>query len=134
MRRGGVAAIALASALAAAGAAVFAGSAPASPRRPSATTTIYPDDPGFRYTEYAHATITHTGAVFDRPGVSNGNWIASPGTRVNFRADATRVSVVVTYTFACGYTGCGRFLVEQDGKLRPQSFGSVSGSTTASIV
>jgi lysophospholipase L1-like esterase len=123
MRRGGLAATALACALVAAGAGVFAARAPASSQRAS-TTTIYPDDPGFRYTEYAHATISHTAAVFDRPGVSNGNWIASPGTRANFRTDATRVSIVVTYTIACGYTGCGRFFVEQDGKLLLPSYGS----------
>jgi lysophospholipase L1-like esterase len=95
----------------------------------AAATTVYPDDPNIRSTEYARATVTHTSAVFDRPGVANGNAIASPGTRINFRTDATRVSVMVTYTFACGATGCGRFSVERDGRLLPPSFGTdlVSG-------
>ena len=78
---------------------------------------VYPDDPAIRYTEYAHAIVTHAGAVFDRPGVPNGNGIASPGTRINFRTDATRVSVMVNYTFACQALGCGHFSAERDGRL-----------------
>ncbi|HST25597.1 MAG TPA: GDSL-type esterase/lipase family protein [Gaiellaceae bacterium] len=107
-------------------------SAGASSRFASASTAVYPDDPGFRYTEYARATVTHTAAVFDRPGVPNGNGIASPGTRVNFRTDATRISIVVTYTFACNATGCGHFAVERDGRLLPQIFGSdtIAGTAT----
>jgi lysophospholipase L1-like esterase len=110
---------------------LLSGSAGATSRAISATTTIYPDNPAIRYTEYAHATISHAGAVFDRPGVANGNAIASPGTRVNFRTDATRVWAVVTYTFACNAAGCGRFSAERDGRLLPQTFGgdTVSGQT-----
>ena len=104
--------------------AVAAGSAGAASRAASAATIVYPDDPGFRYTEYAHATVTHTGAVFDRPGVANGNWIASPGTRINFKTDATRVSISIVYTLSCGALGCGHFSVERDGRLLPPSFGS----------
>jgi lysophospholipase L1-like esterase len=95
---------------------------------------VYPDDPNIRYTEYAHATVTHTDAVFDRPGVPNGNGIASPGTRVNFRTDATRVSLLVYYTFACGALGCGHFSVERDGRLLPPSFGTDVGSGSATYL
>jgi len=136
MRRGGSrvwpAALALACALAIAGLGTALRSAAAASRSLSAGTTVYPDDPGLRYTEYAHATISHTAAVFDRPGVPNGNGIASPGTRINFRTDATRVSIVVTYTFACGAAGCGHFSVERDGRLLPSNFGSdtVAGQAT----
>jgi lysophospholipase L1-like esterase len=113
-------------------AALYSGGAGAASRTASATTTIYPDNPAIRYTEYAHTTISHGGAVFDRPGVANGNAIASPGTRINFRTDATRVWIVVTYTFACNAAGCGHFSVERDGVLLPQTFGSdtVSGQAT----
>jgi lysophospholipase L1-like esterase len=136
MRRGGLpggrAALVGAVVVGLAAAVPLAGSAGATSRATSATTMIYPDNPAIRYTEYAHATISHAGAVFDRPGVANGNAIASPGTRVNFRTDATRVWVVVTYTFACNAPGCGRFSAERDGRLLPQTFGSdtVSGQTT----
>src|SRR5690242_20188361 len=136
MRRGalsaGPAGVALSCALAAVGVAVAAGAASATSRSTAAATIVYPDDPGIRYTEFAHATVTHSGAVFDRPGVANGNAIASPGTRINFRTDATRVSVMVTYTFACGALGCGHFSAERDGRLLPPSFGSdvASGSGT----
>ncbi len=106
------------------GATLSSGTATASPARSSATTVVYPDNPLISYTEYAHAAISHAGAVFDRPGVNNGNAVASPGTRANFRTDATRVSIVVTYSYACGYKGCGRFAVEQDGRLLPASVGS----------
>ncbi len=135
MRRGGLpgrAAVVGAGAAGLLAAALLSGSAAATSRIASATTTIYPDNPAIRYTEYAHATISHGGAVFDRPGVANGNAIASPGTRVNFRTDATRVWIVVTYTFACNAAGCGHFSVERDGQLLPQTFGSdtVSGQAT----
>jgi lysophospholipase L1-like esterase len=123
VRRGLIAGLLLV-ALAGAGATLSARAATASSARTSLTTVVYPDNPLISYTEYAHATISHSGAVFDRPGVSNGNAIASPGTRANFRTDATRVSIVVTYPYACGYTGCGRFAVEQDGRLLPASVGS----------
>jgi hypothetical protein len=135
MRRGGLPSRSAALVSAAGGgllaAVLLSGSAGAASRAISATTAIYPDNPAIRYTEYAHATISHTGAVFDRPGVANGNAIASPGTRVNFRTDAARVWVVVTYTFACNAAGCGRFSAERDGRLLPQTFGSdtVSGQT-----
>ena len=130
--RAGPAALAVACALAGAAVGVAASSAGASSRIASAATVVYPDDPGIRYTEYARATVTHAGAVFDRPGVPNGNGIASPGTRINFRTDATRVSVMVTYTFACGALGCGHFSAERDGRLLPPSFGSdvASGAGT----
>lgn len=112
-------------ALAGVGAGLYAATAGAASRVASATTTtIYPDDPNVRYTEYAHASVSHSAAVFDRPGVLNGNGIASPGTRINFRSDATRVSIVLTYTFACNALGCGRFEVERDGRLLPPSFGT----------
>ena len=114
----------LACALAGTAVAIAAGSAGAASRSASAATIVYPDDPGLRYTEYAQATVTHSGAVFDRPGVPNGNWIASPGTRINFKTDATRVSISVVYTLSCGALGCGRFSVERDGRLLPPSFGS----------
>ena len=121
-------------AIAIAAAGPSARSAAASPSAALTATTIYPDNPNIRYTEYAHATVTHSAAVFDRPGVSNGNAIASPGTRINFRTDATRVSIMVTYTFACGTTGCGRFSVERDGKLLPTSFGTDGGSGPATYL
>jgi lysophospholipase L1-like esterase len=122
--RAGLAGILAACAVAGLVAALAAGTAGAGSRATSATTTVYPDDTNIRYTEYAHATVTHAAAVFDRPGVPNGNAIASPGTRINFRTDATRVSIVLTYTFACNALGCGKFEVERDGRLLPPSFGS----------
>jgi hypothetical protein len=85
---------------------------------------VYPDDANIRYTEYVHAAVSHSGAVFDRPGVANPYGIASPGTRINFRTDAARVSIVVTYTFACNAPGCGLFSVERDGRLLSYTFGS----------
>ncbi len=114
----------LLAALAGGGATLAARTATASTARSSATTVIYPDNPLISYTEYVHAAINHSAALFDRPGVNNGNGITSPGTRANFRTDATRVSIVLTYSYACGYTGCGRFAVEQDGRLLPASIGS----------
>ena len=130
--RAGLAGLVVACALAGAGVALPATSVSTSPRRASATTIVYPDDPAIRYTEYAHATVSHAGAVFDRPGVPNGNGIASPGTRLNFRTDATRVSIMARYTFACYAPGCGHFSAEQDGRLLPPSFGSdvVAGAAT----
>jgi lysophospholipase L1-like esterase len=98
------------------------------------TNVVYPDDPLIGYTEYARATISHSSAIFDRPGVNNGNAIASPGTRANFRTDATRVSLMVTYSYSCGYTGCGRFWLEQDGRLLPTGFGSDTTSGRATFV
>jgi lysophospholipase L1-like esterase len=98
--------------------------ASAASRAASIATTVAPDDPKIRYTEYAHKTITHVSAVFDRPGVPNGNGIASPGTRINFRTDATKIFIVVTYTFACIARGCGHFSVERDGRLLTTSLGS----------
>jgi lysophospholipase L1-like esterase len=135
VRPGRVPHLSVAIAIAAVGGLLAAGlsaTAGAAPRATSVTTTIEPDDPALRYTEYAHATINHSGAVFDRPGVPNGNGIASPGTRINFRTDATRVWIVVTYTFACNAAGCGRFSAERDGRLLPQTFGSntIQGSAT----
>ena len=123
----------IAAVLAIAGATLSAHAAGAVSRAGSIGTTVYPDDPGIRYTEYAHAVISHSAAVFDRPGVANGNAIASPGTRINFRTDATRVSIVVTYTFACGATGCGRFSVVSDGRLLPGSFGSDTAAGTSKV-
>ena len=114
-------AVALAVALALSAAALFSQRAGAASRSASAATAVFPDDPAIRYTEYAHATISHWAAVFDRPGVPNGNWIASPGTRISFRTDATRVSIVLTYTFACNAPGCGRFSVEKDGRSFPEA-------------
>jgi lysophospholipase L1-like esterase len=110
-------------------------SARAASRAASMTTTVYPDDPNIRYTEYAHGTITHSSAVFDRPGVPNGNGIASPGTRINFRSDATKILITLTYTFACNALGCGHFSVERDGRLLQTSFGSdvVAGPVTYPI-
>jgi lysophospholipase L1-like esterase len=124
VRRAGHAGLVLACALGGSAAAIVPGTATATSRSTSGTTIVYPDDPGLRYTEYAHATVTHSSAVFDRPGVANGNWIASPGTRINFKTDATRVSVSVVYTLSCGALGCGHFSVERDGRLLPPSFGS----------
>jgi lysophospholipase L1-like esterase len=98
------------------------------------TNVVYPDDPLIGYTEYARATISHSSAIFDRPGVNNGNAIASPGTRANFRTDATRVSITVTYSYACGYTGCGRFWIEQDGRLLPTGIGSDTTSGRATYL
>jgi lysophospholipase L1-like esterase len=119
-------------ALAGAGATLSARTATASSPQPSVTAIIYPDDPLISYTEYAHAVINHSAAVFNRPGVNNGNEIDTPGARINFRTDATRVSIMVTYTFACGYTGCGRFWLEQDGRLLPAGLGfdTTSGRAT----
>ena len=117
-------------ALAGAGAIVSARTATASSQAPPIT-VVYPDDPLIGYTEYAHAAINHSSALFDRPGVNNGNGVASPGTRANFRTDATRVSIVVTYTYPCGYMGCGRFWVEQDGRLLPNGIGSDTTSGKA---
>jgi lysophospholipase L1-like esterase len=110
--------------------------ASAASSRASLAATVFPDDPNLRYTEYAHAAISHTGAVFDRPGVPNGNGIASPGSRINFRTDATRIFIVLTYTFACNAAGCGHFSVERDGRLLPTNFGSdvVAGQVTYPIV
>jgi GDSL-like Lipase/Acylhydrolase family len=127
-------ALLIAAALAIAGAALSAHAAGAASRAGSIGTTVYPDDPGLRYTEYAHAAISHSAAVFDRPGVANGNAIASPGTRINFRTDATRVSIIVTYTFACGATGCGRFSVTSDGRLLLGSFGSDTTAGTSKVL
>ncbi len=138
MRRGrlpaGLAGLLLVCALTGAGAGLSARTAGASSRSVSAATTVYPDDPNIRYTEYAHASVTHSAAVFERPGVANGNAIASPGTRVSFRTDATRISIMVTYTFECGATGCGHFSVERDGLLLPASFGTDSGSGPATYL
>jgi lysophospholipase L1-like esterase len=120
--------------LAAAGATLSARTATASSAHRAATTVIYPDNPLINYTEYVHGAIDHSSALFDRPGVNNGNAISSPGTRANFRTDATRVSIVVTYSYACGYTGCGRFFAEQDGRLLPQSIGSDSTSGRATFL
>jgi lysophospholipase L1-like esterase len=109
--------------------------ASAASRAASIATIVAPDDPNIRYTEYAHRTITHVSAVFDRPGVANGNGIASPGTRINFRTDALRIFIVLTYTFACNAPGCGHFSVERDDRLLTTSFGSdvVAGQVTYPI-
>jgi lysophospholipase L1-like esterase len=133
--RGGLTGLLAACAVAVAGAALAAATAGAGSRAASATTTVYPDDANIRYTEYAHLSVTHSAAVFDRPGIPNGNWIASPGTRINFRSDATRVSIVLTYTFACNALGCGKFEVERDGRLLPPSFGgdSIAGQVLYTI-
>jgi lysophospholipase L1-like esterase len=134
--RTGLTGLAVACALTGVGAGLYAATAGAGSRFASATTTtIYPDDPNIRYTEYAHASVSHSAAVFARPGVPNGNGIASPGTRVNFRSDATRVSIVLTYTFACNALGCGHFEVERDGRLLPPSFGTdtVAGQVVYTI-
>jgi hypothetical protein len=130
----GATGLVLVCALAGVAAAVSARTAAASSRSASAATTVYPDDPNIRHTEYVRAAVTHTVVVFDRPGVANGNAIASPGTRINFRTDATRVSIMVTYTFACGAAGCGRFSVEQDGRPLVPSFGSDVASGPATYV
>ena len=60
-------AVALAVALALSAAALFSQRAGAASRSASAATAVFPDDPAIRYTEYAHATISHWAAVFDRP-------------------------------------------------------------------
>jgi lysophospholipase L1-like esterase len=129
-----LAAVLTAGALAGTVASLSAANAGVASRIASAATMVFPDDPNIRYTEYAHASVTHTDAVFDRPGVPNGNGIASPGTRVNFRTDATRVTILVYYTFACNAPGCGHFSVERDGRLLPPTFGTDVGSGQASYL
>ena len=102
--RAGLVGLVAASAVAGVVAGLAAATAGAGSRAVSATALVYPDDMNIRYTEHAHASVTHAAALF---ACRTAAPIARPGTRINFRTDATRVSIVLTYTFACNALAAG---------------------------
>ncbi len=95
-------------------------------RRVQAQATIAaPDDPGFHYTEFVRAEITSHAARFVRDTFVGDPFNEhSPGTRINFRSDATRIEAFFRYRTNCGLDLCWQFAVDVDGVLRPSPIGS----------
>lgn len=88
---------------------------------------IYANHPKLNYTEYVHANINAMGARFDRFGIDNSSNVCTPGVRVNFRSDATRIKMFINYREPCRDdedVGCGRFGLEVDGILFANNLGS----------
>ena len=88
--------------------------------------SIAPDDPNLTYRGYVNATIDSSRAHFDRlPVVATGQF-HSPGVRIDFVSDATRIDVRVDYIGTFGTSGAGQFRVEVDGVLTAAMIGSDS--------
>lgn len=85
---------------------------------------VAPDDATLAYSEYVHATISATRARFERPSVSGFGTLHSPGTRIGFTTDATRIRMRVDYLQTSPVPGAGRFRLEMDGRLLARRFGS----------
>lgn len=87
---------------------------------------IAPDDPRLSYSEFVTAQIDVSRARFERPTVASPASVYSPGTRIAFATDATRIRVSLDYQSTKPFPGSGLFLVEIDGVLSPQFLGSDS--------
>lgn len=93
------------------------------PGKPTQT-FISPLDPGLSYSEYVGASIDANAARFDRLIINWDGNLNSPGTRINFASDATKISVQLDYQSTISTPGAGLFGLEMDGELQALTIGS----------